>query len=91
MINKDVDPERDRWEFQAVQEALSRGCRFWQSARVFRYLTSRLRRKARHPGPIFHQKQVTFSRCVMAQLRRTVFQGEQRITRLSSNSAMIEG
>ena len=24
-INKDVDPERDRWEFQAVQEALSRG------------------------------------------------------------------
>jgi len=25
VINKDVDPERDRWEFQAVQEALSRG------------------------------------------------------------------
>ncbi|HEX4652642.1 MAG TPA: gamma-glutamyl-gamma-aminobutyrate hydrolase family protein [Candidatus Udaeobacter sp.] len=25
VINKDVDPERDHWEFQAVQEALSRG------------------------------------------------------------------
>jgi putative glutamine amidotransferase len=25
VINKDVDPERDRWEFQAVKEALSRG------------------------------------------------------------------
>jgi putative glutamine amidotransferase len=25
VVNKDVDPERDRWEFQAVQEALSRG------------------------------------------------------------------
>jgi putative glutamine amidotransferase len=25
VINKDVDPERDRWEFQAVPEALSRG------------------------------------------------------------------
>jgi putative glutamine amidotransferase len=25
VINKDVDPERDRWEFQAVQEAISRG------------------------------------------------------------------
>lgn len=25
VINKDVDPERDRWEFRAVQEALSRG------------------------------------------------------------------
>ncbi|PYJ70180.1 MAG: gamma-glutamyl-gamma-aminobutyrate hydrolase family protein [Verrucomicrobia bacterium] len=25
VINKDIDPERDRWEFQAVQEALARG------------------------------------------------------------------
>jgi putative glutamine amidotransferase len=25
VINKDVDPERDRWEFRAVQEAFSRG------------------------------------------------------------------
>ena len=25
LINKDVDPERDRWELNAVQEALSRG------------------------------------------------------------------
>jgi putative glutamine amidotransferase len=25
VINKDVDPQRDRWEFQAVQEAVSRG------------------------------------------------------------------
>ncbi len=25
VIHKDVDPERDRWEFAAVQEALSRG------------------------------------------------------------------
>ena len=25
VINKDVDPERDRWEFEAVKEAVSRG------------------------------------------------------------------
>src|SRR5881397_2182747 len=25
LLNKDMDPERDRWEFEAVQEALSRG------------------------------------------------------------------
>src|SRR5438034_8498404 len=25
LIHKDVDPERDRWEFAAVQEALARG------------------------------------------------------------------
>jgi putative glutamine amidotransferase len=25
VINKDVDPKRDRWEFEAVQEALGRG------------------------------------------------------------------
>ena len=25
VIDKDVEPERDRWEFKAVQEALSRG------------------------------------------------------------------
>jgi putative glutamine amidotransferase len=25
VLDKDIDPERDRWEFQAVQEALTRG------------------------------------------------------------------
>ena len=25
LLSKDMDPERDRWEFEAVQEALSRG------------------------------------------------------------------
>ena len=25
VLDKDIDPERDRWEFQAVQDALSRG------------------------------------------------------------------
>jgi len=25
VINKDVDPERDRWEFKAVKKAVSRG------------------------------------------------------------------
>ncbi len=25
LLSKDLDPERDRWEFEAVQEALSRG------------------------------------------------------------------
>src|SRR5213079_3511342 len=25
VLSKDMDPERDRWEFEAVQEALSRG------------------------------------------------------------------
>ncbi len=31
LLSKDMDPERDRWEFEAAQEALSRGLRATRS------------------------------------------------------------
>ena len=75
VLDKDIDPERDRWEFQAVQDALSRGlpilaiCKGLQVFNVA--LGGKLKLDIR--GHVCPSKSIaTFSRCAVRGAPRIV-------------------
>ncbi len=93
LLSKDMDPERDRWEFEAAQEALSRGlpilaiCKGLQVFNVALGGTLKLDIK----GTICPNSVIaTFSHCAARTARRIVFaKSTAPITRRSNGWATI--
>ena len=76
VLDNHIDPERDRWEFQAVQDALSRGLPIWRFAKAFKSSTSpsAARLSSTSKGIICPSKSNgMFSRCAVRVERLIVF------------------